>query len=525
MKMHGILRGFFLTAIIISGIGIFSVSIAAQVNQSELENLGTVVFINYEGPYSRIETRAQIRSIGYDLGQVVKNGNERVGAQGRYFVIHSVSESDGFKLDADIFGLGPDVGVDHIRNLRTIIQGYLEAAYDYSERDAALLSEYVTVYNAVYRGDWDYFSSRYKNPVMPNLAREKAGLSIRYDEWPGQTLLLIPLGSGSGGLLSSIDTSSISDARVIEQLRQEPDMSLDQRKDMVDLLEREADQASQQAAIVREAIQQEEQRIAQERQQAQQQQQQAQQQQQQIAQERQQAGADQQALDERQRAAEEQQRQAQQQQEELERRLEALEEQRREAESQEAFSEQKSEEAQEQRQQIAQDQQSIISQQPQTQESGVLGVAIINNDTALGRLVILDNSGMVTRQSPLNTVNARTVTLVNGRIFAIAGENRSGGAIRFVEINAATLAMQKQGEDDIAPQSLLWINGQDFYAITVSGANLYLGRFNSDLTLQSRSTVSVHPFASVLFSGGFILTQRDDGSALLLNPVDLNERR
>jgi len=116
-------------------------SITAQVDRSELDNLGPVEFLNYVGPYYRIDTRAQIRAIGYSLGLEIKAGAARAGATGRYFVINSVSAPDGFKLDADIFGLGVDVAVDHIRNLRLIIQGYLEAAYDYTERDAALLAE------------------------------------------------------------------------------------------------------------------------------------------------------------------------------------------------------------------------------------------------------------------------------------------------------------------------------------------------------------------------------------------------
>ena len=269
MKKSGAAYRFLYIFTFILGIAILAPPLAAQVNQSELGNLGPVEFINYMGPYSRIETRAQIRAIGYSLGLAVKAGNARPGAVGRYFVIHSLSAQDGFKLDADIFGLGVDVGVDHVRNLRLIIQGYLEAAYDYTEKDAALLAEYITIYNAVYRGDMDYFRSRYKAQVMNNLTREKAGLSLRYDEWPGQALIIIPLGTGAGGPLSTIDTSSISDSRVTEQLRQDPGMAVDQRKDMVDLKEREAEQASQQAAIQREAIKQEEQRIAQEKQRAQ----------------------------------------------------------------------------------------------------------------------------------------------------------------------------------------------------------------------------------------------------------------
>ena len=499
----------------------------AQVDYSELGNLGPVEFINYEGPHSRIETRAQIRSIGYTIGEIVKAGTARSGALGRYFVIHSISEADGFKLDADIFGLGPDVAVNHIRNMRLIIQGYLEAAYDYNESDAALLAEYITIYNAVYRGDMDYFSSRYKNPVIDNLTVEKTGLSIRYDEWPGQTLMLIPLGIGAGGPLSSVDTTSITDFRVIEQLRQEPDMALDQRRDMVDLKEREADEASQQAAITREAIQQEEQRIAEERRQAEEREREARLEQQRIDEERQRPGADSQDLLRQEQAAEERARLAQEEQEELDRRQLALEEQRREAEMQEAFAEQKGTEAQMERQQIADDQQSVISQEPvPTPIQGVIGFSIIAQDSSVGRIVKVDPAtGNETMRSPLNTVHGRSVVQINGRIFAIAGENRGTSAIRLVEINTNTLEMQKQGDDDITAGSLLWANGQDIYAIITAQGNSYLARFNTDLVLQNRSSLPVNAFASVLFIYSYLVTQGTDGSALLLNPRDLSESR
>ena len=516
---------------VVMGCLLLAPSINAQVDQEELENLGPVEFINYEGPYSRIETRAQIRSIGYSLGQIVKDGTARSGAVGRYFVIHSVSDPDGFKLDADIFGLGPDVGVDHIRNMRLIIQGYLEAAYDYTERDAALLAEYVTIYNAVYRGDMGYFGSRYKVPVMDNLTLEKAGLSLRYDEWPGQTLMLIPLGTGAGGALSSIDTSSISDLRVVEQLRQEPDMSIEQRQDMVELKEREADEASQQAAITREAIQQEEERIAQERQQAREQEQQARDEQLQIARERQEPDAYQEALDQRQQEAEERVQEAQQIQEELDRQQEEIESQIEEAERQDVFAEQKSSEAQEERQRIAEDQQTIINQEPPyVPADGLLGVAILNMDTSLGRLVKIDPAtGREVLRSPLNTVNPRTVTILGNRIFAIAGESRGSGAIRLVEINPVTLEMQKQGDDDIAAGSLLWTGGsgtggQSLYALVTMGSDICIARFNTDLELEVCSILPVHPSASITFIEGLIATQKSDGSAVHLNPGDLSER-
>lgn len=494
---------------------LFTPQVSAQVHRQELANLGPVEFINYEGPHTRIDTLEQIRGIGYTLGQAVRAGFAQPGARNRYFVIQSISAADGERLDADIFGIGVDAAVDHVRNLRLIIQGYLEAAYDYTASDAALLAHYITIYNAVFRGDWDFFTARYKTPVIGHLARETAGLSLRYDEWPGQTLMLIPLGTGLGGQLSAVDTAAISDERVIEQMRQEPDMGLEQRRDMVDLMEREAEAAAQQAAVAREAIAQEEERIAQEIQEVQQQQEQ-------IAQAMQEPGADQQALVQQAQAA-------QQQEEELVQQQEALEEQRQLAEAQEAFAEGRIELAQEARQQIAEDQQAIIDMGPPPAlrvTGGILAGSILNPISSLGRIVLLDpDTGREIRRSPLTSVNLRTLTLVNNRLLAIAGESRGNAAIRLVEINEDTLEMVRHGDNDIAPGSLLWLNGQDVFAVVNTAGNLYMARFNTDLVMQTRSHMTVHPFASLEFHGDAILTQRADGSAVVLNVMDLTERR
>ena len=321
-------------------------------------------------------------------------------------------------------------------------------------------------------------------------------------------------------------------------------MSIEQRKDMVDLKEREADEASQQAAITREAIQQEEERIAQEREQAQQREQQAREEQVQIAREREEQlqaareseepGVDQEAIeqqiqeaaDQRLQEAEERIQEARQDQAELDRQQEELETQIQEAEQQEVFAEQKATEAQEERQQIAEDQQALIGQEPPLSPvEGILGVSILNSDTNLGRLVKVDSSGSETLRSPLNTVNPRTVTIISNRIFAIAGESRGSGAIRLVEINPLTLEMQKQGDDDIAAGSLLWANGQDLYALTIMGGDPYMARFNTNLELEACSTIPVHPNAALTFIEGYIATQKSDGSAVHLNPRDLTEKR
>lgn len=506
---------------------LFTAGAQEAVDSNELEkNQAPVVFINYAGPHARIETREQIRAIGVGLGINIRNGNARTGPLNRYFVIHSVSDPDGDRLDADIFGLGVDVGVDHIRNLRTIIQGYLQESYGYSAEDAALLAQYITIYNAVFRGNGDYFDSRYKQPVLRELTPEKAGLSIRFDEWPGRTLMVIPLGTGRSGSLSAVDTSSIASRDVVEELRRDDDRGIEQRKDMVDLKEREAEQAAQEAALQREAIAEEERRIAEERAAAAREREE-------IARQRQQS-EEEQAQQTQQQRQQEQERiaareaEADKQEAELDRQEQSLDQQRAEAAASETRAEQKTAEAQQEREDIARDQQELIDQaaaQPQT-AAGILGVRIANADSPLGRIVQINPGiGSELRSSSLNTVNARTVAFIQGKLLAVAGENRGNGAIRLVEISTQTLEMLRQGDDDIHPGSLLWVNGGDLYAITVSGGVLNLARFNTDFAVQAKSAIAVHPYASVIFQENRLLTQYGDGRAAILDAKTLAEIR
>ncbi|MDR2048504.1 MAG: hypothetical protein LBP69_03540 [Treponema sp.] len=546
---------------------------AQNVDREELEkNQAAINFINYEGPYSRIDTVEQIRNIGYQLGLSVKNGAANAGANNRYFVIHSVSAPEGDKLDADIFGLGVDAAVDHIRNVRLIIQGYLQGAYDYSAGDAALLARYVTIYNAVFRGDWDFYNNRYKTPVVRNLTSERAGISVRFDEWPGQTLMTIPLGTGVSGSLSAIDTSSLTDQQVTDEMRRDGG-GIEDRQGMVDLKEREADEATQSATLQREAIAEEEkniekdreevaaqrQRVEQEQQRTEQQRQEAQRQQQQAERDAAAGRISQQEAQRQQQEAQRQQEEAQRRQQELARqeeenrrqeaelaqREQAQEQRRQEAAATEARAEQKTQEAQQEREEIARDQQALIegrdvasadtgggSGTPDgTTQAGavspsaansLLAVSILSANSPLGRLVRLNpQTGAITQSSQMNTVNGRTVALLGGRILAIAGIDRGNGAVRLVEISSDTLEMIRQGDDDIHPQSLLWNNGADLYAVIVADGKNYLARFNTNLEKQSQTAVEVHPYASCVFQGDQVLSQKADGTPLLVNTQTL----
>jgi hypothetical protein len=495
-----------------------------QVDRGELQRtLAPITFYNNEGPQARVETREQIRQIGVGLGQAIRGRQARAGANNRYFVIHSVTAANDDKLDADIFGLGSNASVDHIRNLRTIIQGYLQEAYSYTASDAALLAEYITIYNAVYRGNWNYFSGRFKKPVTDNLNRDFAGLAVRYQEWPGKTLMLIPLNSSG---LSAINTSAVSDSRVVERMRTEDDRGIPQRQGMVDLKEREAAQAKREAENRRDATKAQEAAIARDKQALEEQQRQAARDRQQLEKDKDNISKEEAAKREAELAKRE--ADANKKANELDQRQSDIDAQRQEAAKQEQFAQQKQDEARQDRESIAKDQQTMIDMggPPLGAIQSVISLVLERPDATSGRLVSIDPAtGKELRRSALNTVYVRTLTIINNKVLAIAGENRGNGAVRLIEINPRSLEMVSQGDDDVHPGSLIWVNGSDLYAITANRDNTFnLGRFNTDLALQAKSKINIHPNAMVSMQQGFILTQSKDGKSVLLNPRDLTEK-
>ena len=145
-------------------------SFSLEVDEKELETVSTqpVVFENYNGPHSVINSAAEIAGIGTDLGKIIADNPEtpkNAGSSLRYQIIHAVNPEEKGKFDADIFVIGSSSSIDHIKNIRRIIAAYLSKAYGYSSDDAQTVATFVTVYNAVYRGNTDYLNLKYKKIV------------------------------------------------------------------------------------------------------------------------------------------------------------------------------------------------------------------------------------------------------------------------------------------------------------------------------------------------------------------------
>ncbi len=224
-------------------------SLAAQTVAEDVlkaQGLQGIEFKNYVGPHKVIESRASIQGIGTELGRQIKGGALHAEYGQKYRIVR-VHDATSEKLSADLLILGPDAGVDNIRNLNWIVSAYLQQEFGYSVTDADLLSDFVTRYNAFYRGKLDYIQATFIPAVGENVTAENAGIALSYTDWPGKTRLLIPLrDSLSKGLAGGLNTEEVSNKDVVKTMGDQP--ALDERKKLADL--KEAEIVQEQKAIV-----------------------------------------------------------------------------------------------------------------------------------------------------------------------------------------------------------------------------------------------------------------------------------
>ncbi len=534
-------------------------ALALEVDKAEIESAkdAPVTFVNYEGPQSRIDSLADIKGIGASLGAAIRGGAAKAGGGGRYRVVRAVDPSVKEGLDADIILLAPDAEVDHVRNLRWIIAGYLGAAWGYSEKDAYLLATFVTFYNALHRGDLAFFGSRYKKAVMAELTAANAGLSPRYTEWPGKTAIVVPLSSGAKpGALGAVDTGAVAGKDVTESLRTEPGKGVPERQAMTDLKEREAAELKASAEKQRAEIARSEADLAAEKAKAEA--------------ERAKLEADKAAAA---KAAEEKAAAAPagaapaageapagapsgaaagaapvkeepaaaeiaRREEEVKKAEEAvaaketaIEAKKEEAAKTEEAAAAKAGEAAEERKAITSDQKEVIAAEVaakgQAEKAGVYLLQVVDATYPFARVVFVDaEKGELIRASRLNSIRGRSVVDAGDSFLAVAGKEGGGAAVRLVRLDKASLEVVAEGSVDLFSESLVWKRGDALYAIVKGdGGAFFLARFDAELKEAARSAEKVNPFSFMGEAAGGLALQSPSGAFVVLKPDSLEKTK
>ena len=546
--------------VVISILFSLSALFAINVNEKEVQSTSddTVDFINYTGKHDEVDTVEAIRGIGRGLAGAVTSG--RQGTQDRYIVIHAVDSTTKAGLDADILILGAKVRVDHIDNLRLIIEGYLSSAYNYSKKDAKTLAHFITIYNAVYRGRMDMFNKKYKSFVLQNLNPNKVGLSTTYNEWPGNTQIVIPLGDSQyAGTISSVDTGAISDKEVVKKMKEQDDKDIDARKDMVALKEKEAEEARKRAEEERRKQLEKEKEAKDAKKEAEDAKKKESEKDKDLKKkERDAEKAKKEAEDAKKKGDKDQAekerlaKEAKEAAEKARKEKEALEAERlkkeqeakekeeeankakENAEKEEEFAQQKEDDAQDDRKDIAKDTQKIIEDKKAEKKAETdaliasanrgYALKVVDEDTLSSSIVMLDlRNARSIKTSALDTIKGRKIYKAGDYIMAIAGSSTGNSVISLVLIDMRTLEVAKQGDDVISEQSMLVQDGDSYYAIVSNGGKFYVGRFNEELMRQSLSSVSVLPYSPILVSEEGILVQDESKNIHLLDKKDLKD--
>jgi hypothetical protein len=528
-------------------LGAFSLQ-AQNVDKNELQSVKDkkIEFINFEGSHATTDSEEQISGLGDSLGSAIAKGAKSSGDRARYFVIHAVDPTQKTGLDADILYLGPQAQVDHIRNLRLIIAGYIGKAYGYSRADALILAEYATIYNAVYRQDLAFFQSRYKEVVTKNLDKSNAGLALRYDEWPGKSRIVIPLvtvtvpaanGKGTESK-ATVSSSGLTDSKVTNELRKQEDKGIDTRKGMIDLKEREIQQTEAQNQKKADEVKKDEQTLQKEKDK--------------LAQEQAkldtlkqadkgQAGdkgegqsssltkkGEDNAKTEQNKAVQEQQKKVDEQQKKVDEQQKAVEQKKDELAQSKATNEQKKDEVTQERQGVAQDQRETIrtetggTAKEEKPTKSLTLLEALSLTSPYSRLLTIDlDSGKTLQAGDLSTINSRTLIENGSSYFCVAESQSKPGTYVLTQIDKASLKVSAQGTDALFPDTSLTLRDGNYWAILAKGGRYYVAQLGQDLKLVMASDLAVHPYTALMPQADGLVAQLAEGGFVLLGSKDL----
>jgi hypothetical protein len=447
-------------------------SFALDVNKGELESAqnDSIQFENYGGPHAVIESRSAIMGIGTHLGEEVSKDIENpqaVEPYAKYSVYHVVGGIEENRLDADILFLNASAGVDHITNLRRILTGYLMAAYGYSQEDAETLSIFITVYNAIYRGQLEQFSSKYKSAVLTYLTEDSVGLSKNWEEWAGKTQLVIPLGEISEGT-ASVETSEISDENVLEAMRNDEDKAVEVREKLTEMKEKEAETATEKAKTA----------------------------------------------------------QKEAAQEKKDGNKEAAKESAKEATEQQKIADKKTEEVKKEREQLAKDKNEIqkeeakkaaLESQPHTYLTSLFVVDEKNRLYSL--MTVNPETGVVIKKSSLKQIREKTIFPVSEGFVAVCGVNDKHSAVKICLVSGETLEIIKESEETLSENTSLVQHGDNFYVIINQDGKNYLAAYDKNLNLKAKSDVVINGSSPLnLYTEGILVTDGRGNPVLLSLP-------
>ncbi len=235
----------FLLVLLIQAFVLSALEVAVEEVNKAREHQG-IVFQNFTGTHQVTDTAAQIRNLGKALATMSAQPNRLYTISNKYSVVEVTNDQNDNLYSAAVISIDRSARVDHIRNVRQIVAGYLENKFNYTKQEADTLAFFLSFYNAYYRSNVEYLRTVYKPELFQYVNEANAGLSTNYRDWPGNSRFIIPLAVTSGVSLSQLGQDVIDSAK-----QSDASLAIEQRQNLQDLKSQqltETQQSQQQAS-------------------------------------------------------------------------------------------------------------------------------------------------------------------------------------------------------------------------------------------------------------------------------------
>jgi hypothetical protein len=427
--------------------------------------------------------------------------------------------------------------------------------YSYTTREADAVAIYITYYNAVYRGDTNFFSERYVPAVMKHLTKQNAGIATHYKEWPGNTAIIIPLTEQNmRGEIENIDTFAISDARVRREVAKDKE-NKDATGTMDTVKKKEVDQSKKNIEERKQSVETRKENLA-DRQKA-------------VEKKKEEIKKDKEAAakitnPEQKKAKEEEIKKKEEEVKKEERKI--AEEQKKVDAAENQVK--KSEAA------VEKKEQALANKDDSTDKSTTKDTATTKDTTATAKnenqakkeaelnqredalknqnkgdgiyglniyylevkdyfegghynnilYLINTQTNKIERRSPFRNICGRKYDIFSNGIVVVShnGDHQKGHKLTL--INKDTLAEITTGEENIFWRTFVEIKGNHIYAIIkdINKDDFYLGKFDANLKLVARSKEKIFLNTFITFFNDTIYINREDKAVMVLKESDLS---
>ncbi len=473
--------------------------------------------VDFQNRSARFATAAR-RTIDNELGMkfaaAVINNKETASD---HFRIRRIQNPEAPGYGADLIEILPTANIGHINVIQRILSGYLVKAFEFQESDAETLARFILYYNAFHRNRTQVIKEKYSEEVGKAVVPEKMGIDISYRNWPGKTMLVLPV-------KASLIRPGETDLDHGEVDRGSGAVTKEEQKLMDDLQQRRKEDDLKKLDQKQQELKTQEQQLKKEEQQLKQQQ----------TENKKQETVTQTKIEEAKRTGntteqkkqeevlKQQQTQTQQTEQKIEENKKAqednketqtkVEEAKKDTESGTAASadagktQQENEQLKQENQQLATKVEELQQQTQKTISDKILFLRVVRNSST-GHFnnelwAIESESGDALKKSPFTNICSRDFSVVPNQGVLVAGYEGSfdrEDEHRLFMLDPETLAVKFKSENRIFWDTPFIFQDGKIYVIEQFQGEYFLSRFSPDLKLEQRSSKPVHSHSVITF--------------------------